>query len=249
MCGIHGILALRDGALPAPAVLSGMGGVTAHRGPDDEGVYRDARILLGMRRLSILDLSGGHQPIANEDESLQVVCNGEIYNYRELTAELEAAGHRFRTRSDTEVLLHLYEEHGDDFVRRLNGMYGFALWDSRRGRLLIGRDRLGIKPVYWLNDGARLLFASEAKAILSVPGVTAEIDPVALQEYLALGYVPGPLSIFRGIRKLPAGCLLICEGGRTEIRRFWEMPSAAAPAPSAEDWGREFLETMEKAVV
>jgi asparagine synthase (glutamine-hydrolysing) len=250
MCGIYGIVALREGALPDPTVLHRMAGVTVHRGPDDEGQYADPGILLGMRRLSILDVEGGHQPIGNEDGTLQVVCNGEIYNFRELTRELQQAGHRFSTRSDTEVLVHLYEEYGDDFVGRLNGMFGFALWDGRRKRLLVGRDRLGIKPLYYREDGSRLAFASEAKAILALPGVSAELDPAGLEEYLGLGYVPGPRSMFRGIRKLLPGSLLACENGSVTVRRFWSV-AAASPVREIpeEEWTGAFLETVERAVV
>src|SRR5262249_34976222 len=161
---IYGIRAL-DGAITIDAeALRRMAEVTVHRGPDDEGEYVEPSVVLGMRRLSILDVAGGHQPIANEDATVHVVCNGEIYNYGELTAALRWAGHRFKTRSAPEVLVHLYEQYGDAFVERLNGMFAFGLWDARRGRLLIGRDRLGIKPVYYRLDGGVLVFASEAKA-------------------------------------------------------------------------------------
>ena len=163
MCGIHGIYRL-DGKAVAPEMLSAMGDVTRHRGPDDEGMHIDASCGIAMRRLSIIDLAGGHQPLSNIDETLWVVCNGEIYNFRELRAELEAKGYRFKTGSDSEVLLHLYDAEGDDFVHRLNGMFDFALWDVRRRRLLIGRDRLGVKPLYVLQDGCQLAFATEAKS-------------------------------------------------------------------------------------
>src|SRR6516162_3070074 len=172
MCGIYGVLQL-DGAPAAAEALHRMGRVTIHRGPDDEGTHVDGPLALGMRRLSIIDLSGGHQPLTNEDGSLWLVANAEIYNYRELRQELTAAGHTFKTASDCETLLHLYEAHGDDFVQRLNGMYAFALWDARRRRLLLGRDRLGVKPLYVSQDANRLIFASEAKAILGVPGIRA----------------------------------------------------------------------------
>src|SRR5437867_11284639 len=144
MCGIHGVLNF-DGASTPPEVLARMGRITRHRGPDDEGMHLDREVALGMRRLSIIDLAGGHQPLSNEDGTLWLVANGEIYNYRELARELETRGHHFKTGSDCETILHLYEEHGDDLVRHLNGMFGFALWDARRQRLLVGRDRLGIK--------------------------------------------------------------------------------------------------------
>lgn len=249
MCGIYGIVTLGRTVRPSANALRRMAAVTVHRGPDDEGEYTDADIALGMRRLSILDLAGGHQPIANEDGTVHVVCNGEIYNYRNLGETLRAAGHRFRTHSDTEVLVHLYEEHGDEFVARLNGMFAFALWDARRRRLLVGRDRLGIKPLYYRDSGAELAFASEAKAILAAEDCGAEVDPVALREYLALGYVPAPRSIFRGIRKLPPASLMVCENGQARISRYWVPVSAPEDSCSEEEWVRAFLDTMERAVL
>ncbi|MCI0345458.1 MAG: asparagine synthetase B, partial [Chloroflexi bacterium] len=162
MCGIYGIVRL-DGQPADAAPLAQMARLTRHRGPDDEGIHHDGPCAIGMRRLSIIDLAGGRQPLANADGTLWLVANGEIYNFRELRRDLERLGHRFRTGSDCETILHLYAEYGDDFVRRLNGMFGFALWDAKRRRLLVGRDRLGIKPLYVLHDGKRLAFASEAK--------------------------------------------------------------------------------------
>ena len=249
MCGIYGVLALRPGGLPEARALRRMAAVTVHRGPDDEGAYADPDVLLGMRRLSIIDVGGGHQPISNENGTLHVICNGEIYNFRELTADLVRAGHTFKTRSDTEVLLHLYEEHGDSFVERVSGMFAFALWDAPRRRLLIGRDRLGIKPLYYREEGRRLLFASEAKAILAASDLPVELDPVALQEYLTLGYPPAPLSMFQGVRKLPAASLMICERGQVTIRRFWTPALAVDDSPSEADWLDAFRATMQRAVV
>lgn len=249
MCGIHGVLSRRGAHLDGADLHRRMGDITRHRGPDDHGYFSDSRVLLGMRRLSIIDVDGGHQPIANEDESIRVVCNGEIYNFREIRSDLTERGHRFRTASDTEVIVHLYEEYGDDFVDHLDGMYGFALWDGRRSRLLIGRDRLGIKPVYYRLDNTQLIFASEAKAILQVPGVQAEFDPAGLSEYLSLGYVPDPLSIFRGIEKLPPASLLICESGGCRIHRYWQLPDEVDEAANEEAWADELLEKIESAVV
>jgi asparagine synthase (glutamine-hydrolysing) len=247
MCGIYGILQL-DGE-PAPVeALRRMGEITIHRGPDDEGMHADGAVAIGMRRLSIIDLAGGHQPLSNEDGSLWLVANGEIYNYRELRQELLAAGHRFKTDSDCETLVHLYEACGDAFVERLNGMFAFALWDARRRRLLLGRDRLGIKPLYVLEDGKRLVFASEAKAILAVPGVRAELDPVALHSYLTLGYVPAPQSIFRGIRKLPAATLLSAEDARVEQRRYWTVPHEVDTTIGAETWIGRVRARLEESV-
>jgi asparagine synthase (glutamine-hydrolysing) len=227
MCGIHGMIVLggpRLGPAELRARLSRMGQATTHRGPDDEGAFvregEGPEVGIGMRRLSIIDLSGGHQPISTADGSMQVVCNGEIYNFRELRTELEGRGHRFKTRSDTEVVLHAYAEWGDAFLDRIDGMFGFAIWDERRRRLLVGRDRLGIKPLYYHLDGDALIFASEAKAILAA-GVRPTLAPEALHPYLSLGYVPAPLSMLGGIRKLPIASMLAVEGGATSIRRYW----------------------------
>ena len=222
--------------------------VTIHRGPDDEGAHADGPLAFGMRRLSIIDLDGGHQPLSNEDGTLWLVANGEIYNYQALRHELATQGHRFKTGSDCETILHLYEQHGDDFVRHLNGMYAFALWDSRRRRLLLGRDRIGVKPIYLCNDGKRLLFASEAKAILAVPGIKAELAPSALSSYLALGYVPAPQSIFTGIRKLPPATMLVAEGGRHDERRFWRVPADIDRIPSEGEWAERVRARLEESV-
>ncbi len=246
MCGIHGILML-DGS-PAPDVLAPMGRITRHRGPDDEGAHADGPLAMGMRRLSIIDVAGGHQPLSNEDGTLWLVANGEIYNYRELSRALTAQGHHLRTRSDCETLLHLYEQHGDDFLANVNGMFAFALWDARRRRFLLGRDRLGVKPLYVWNDGRRLIFASEAKAILSVPGIPTELDEHALASYLALGYVAAPQSMFRGIRKLPPATLLVAEDGRVSERRYWRVPDRVDRTLDEATWVARVREGLEEAV-
>src|SRR5262245_5317444 len=181
MCGIAGVLYADSGRPVEQAVLKAMGDSIAHRGPDAEGFWRGPGVGLVHRRLSIIDLSGGDQPIGNEDGSLQVVFNGEIYNHLELRGWLEGRGHRFRTRSDTEVLVHLYEEDGDALVGRLRGMFAFALWDAGRRRLLLARDRLGIKPLYYCRDAGKLLFGSELKAILAYPGVPRDLDVAAVE--------------------------------------------------------------------
>src|SRR6516162_3012807 len=189
MCGIHGVIDLSlERPVPADA-LERMGELTIHRGPDDSGSYTRPGFAMGMRRLSIIDLGGGHQPIANEEQTTWVVSNGEIYNFRELREELAQAGHTFRTNSDTEVIVHLYAQFGLDFVTRLRGMFGIALWDERLRRLVLVRDRLGKKPLYVCRAGDRLYFASEMKSILGVSGLARRLDLAALEQYLALGYV------------------------------------------------------------
>ena len=248
MCGIYGIVGLTEPVRHDATVLSRMGASIIHRGPDDQGAYRDAQILLGMRRLSIIDVSGGHQPITNEDGSLVVVCNGEIYNFRELRTELERAGHRFATHSDTEVIVHLYEEVGDRFLERLEGMFGLALWDRTRRRLIVARDPLGIKPVYFRATPRELAFASEAKALLQIPGVQARIDSDSLTQYLALGYVSEPQSMFEGIRKLPPGTALVVADGRYEERRYWRLDPAVDSTQTAERWTERLRAELERSV-
>ncbi len=194
-----------------------------HRGPDDEGYHVEDGIALGMRRLSIVDLAGGHQPLSNEDGTIHVVCNGEIYNHAELRVELEARGHTLATQSDVEVIAHLYEEHGDRCVERLNGMFGFALWDSKRRRLLVARDRLGIKPLYYTRAKGRLLVASEIKVLLADPTVPRRVNVSGLNHYLHYLYVPGPETMFEGIFKLPPGHLMVCDDNGTDTRRWWDV--------------------------
>ncbi len=235
MCGIYGIFQL-DGVSADPGLMPAMGRVIVHRGPDDEGNHVDGPCAIGMRRLSIIDLAGGHQPLSNGDGTLWLVCNGEIYNFRELRSELESLGHRFKTASDSEVILHSYAQYGDEFIHRLNGMFAFALWDARRRRLIVGRDRLGIKPVYLFRDARRFAFASEAKALLKLPGISAEIDPAALHSYLNLGYVAAPLSIFRGISKLPPASMVVIEDGRIEERRYWRVSGVMDRGMPEREW-------------
>ncbi len=198
-----------------------------HRGPDAHGCYVNGPVGLGSRRLSIIDVDGGRMPIANEDETVWVVYNGEIYNYPSLRERLERAGHHFATNTDTETIVHLYEEEGDDFVRHLNGMFALALWDQRKRRLVLARDHLGIKPLFYAVTDDRLVFGSEIKALLA-DGVDREIDPIALHDYLSLNYVPGPRTMFAGVRKLPAGHLLTveAESGAVSVREYWDMPPA-----------------------
>jgi len=206
-----------------PAALSAMTAALAHRGPDDQGFHQAPGIALGVRRLSIIDVPGGHQPIGNEDGSVTVGFNGEIYNHRTLRARLEGQGHRFRSNSDTEALVHLYEEYGDALVHLLQGMFAFALWDTTRRRLLLARDRLGIKPLYYVETKDGLVFASEAKALFEHSDVRPQINLDALDLYLSLRYVPGPDTLFRGVKKLAPGHTAVFENRRLTIHRYWEL--------------------------
>ena len=245
MCGICGKLHF-DPARPAdPALLERMNDRLAHRGPDGSGAYVSGPVALGHRRLAIIDLHTGDQPIGNEDGQVQVVFNGEIYNHRALRADLERRGHRFRTDTDTEVIVHLYEEMGDDCVTRFEGMFAFALWDARRRRLLLARDRLGIKPLYWTDTGRSLLFASELKSLLVDPEVRVGLDPQALAAFLKHYYLPGDHTLIEGIHKLRPGHVLTVEGGRVEMRRYWDLsfrePDHPVPFEAAADELRELL--------
>ncbi len=247
MCGILGFAFLGSKS-PNRDVVRRMLAAIEHRGPDDEGIYLDSKVVLAMRRLSIIDVEGGHQPISNQDGSLWVVCNGEIYNFLELRAEMLRKKHVFKTSSDCEVLIHLYAEYGDAFVEHLNGMYAFALWDTRRQRLLIGRDRLGVKPLYYLFNHERLVFASELKALLRAPGVSVSLDSSAVEAYLSLGYVPAPLTPIEGIRKLPPASMLIVEKGQVAIHRYWHMPTSVDLGRNEAEWVDAVREKLERAV-
>lgn len=234
MCGIVGF-AGRHSTPGASRLLRAMNDALVHRGPDDAGQYLSTErpmpnassgpeVGLAMRRLSIIDLSTGHQPIPNEDETVWIVFNGEIYNHRELRADLERRGHRFRTHSDTEAILHAYEEYGAECVTRLRGMFGFAIWDEPRQRLFLARDHVGIKPLFWTQVGGRLLFASEIKALLRDPGVARSVDPDSLHHYLTYLYVPAPRTMFAGISQLPPGHRLFWERGEIRIDEYWAGP-------------------------
>lgn len=249
MCGICGIFLLDSDASVDRALLGRMNRTMEHRGPDDEGYHVDGAIGLAMRRLSIIDLDGGRQPIANEDESLWIVYNGEIYNHPELMSELVSRGHRFRTRTDTEVILHLYEEMGDACVNRLNGMFAFAIWDSSNQRLFLARDRLGIKPLFYsFQPRKHLIFASEMKAVLEAP-VSREPDYQALYDYLSLMYVPTPATAFQAIRKLPPGNTLSCTRERMEIKQYWDIPLPDAGDEVREkNYEEEILDVMVNAI-
>ncbi|MFO1431863.1 MAG: asparagine synthase (glutamine-hydrolyzing) [Candidatus Competibacteraceae bacterium] len=247
MCGICGFFGESAGI--ADATLERMNQTLVRRGPDEGGTFQDSKVGLAMRRLSIIDLDGGHQPISNEDRTVWVVYNGEIYNYRELRARLEQRGHRFQTRTDTEVLVHLYEEYGDDLVHHLRGMFAFALWDKRRSRGLLVRDRLGIKPLFYAQVGDALLFGSEIKAILAAGRVERELDYQALDAFIAFTYIPAPLTVYKAIRKLEPGHLLVFQAGQVEKRCYWDLDFARPDTTSGEQaWLERFEEAIEEAV-
>jgi asparagine synthase (glutamine-hydrolysing) len=247
MCGIYGIHQL-DRHPADPGLMRRMGRITLHRGPDDEGSHIDGSCAIGMRRLAIIDLDGGHQPLSNANGTLWLVCNGEIYNFRELRTELAKCGHVFKTRSDSEVLIHAYAEYGDRFVERLNGMFAFALWDAARKRLLIGRDRLGVKPLYVYRDAHRIAFASEAKALLALPGVRPAVDRTALHAYLNLGYVPAPHSMFEGIAKLQPARVLTIDAGTVSERTYWTLPQEVDHRTKEPEWIERVRERLECSV-
>jgi len=221
MCGICGVFD-SSGLAINPAILANMTSAMRHRGPDGEGQFVAGEVGLGHRRLSIIDLGGGGQPIGNEDDSIQVVFNGEIYNFVELRKELEKDGHRFKTNSDTEVIVHAYEQWGSACVKRFNGMFAFALWDSRKRELFLARDHLGIKPLYYVMIGTRLLFASEIKSLLQHPECPREVDEEALAELFTFRYVPSPKTLFKRIMKLPPAHLMIASRIGIRIERFWD---------------------------
>jgi asparagine synthase (glutamine-hydrolysing) len=221
MCGIVGMVGPGAGA---EAELARMCDAIRHRGPDDWGTFAEEGVGLGMRRLSIIDLAGGHQPIANEDGSVQLILNGEIYNHEALRRELVARGHSFRTRTDTEVLVHLYEDEGERMLQRLRGMFAFALWDRRRRRLFVARDHFGQKPLFYTERAGRLTFASEIKALLAADPSLATLSPFALDQYLTLRFVQPPDTFFERIRALPPAHFLVHEAGTTRIERYWDLP-------------------------
>jgi asparagine synthase (glutamine-hydrolysing) len=227
VCGIAGIVDLDGLSEPDKLSVSEMVRVVRHRGPDDQGTYGDGAAVLGHARLSIIDLSAaGRQPMANEDETVWITFNGEIYNFLELRAELIAKGHRFRTRTDTETIIHLYEEEGDRCVERLRGMFAFGIWDVSRQRLFLARDRLGIKPLYYGLHRGKLIFGSEIKSLLQVPDWPRDIDHQALLDFLTFSWIPTPKSIFRSIRKLPPGYVAVFGTGGFRVRQYWDFDDA-----------------------
>jgi asparagine synthase (glutamine-hydrolysing) len=229
MCGIAGITSVDR---PDAGLVRRMCDTLVHRGPDGSGFHDGDRATLGMRRLAIIDVAGSQQPVYNEDRTVAAVFNGEIYNFRELREELHRRGHRFASNGDSECLVHLYEDYGDDLVHHLRGMFAFAIWDAAARRLLLARDRVGKKPLYWREDGASLAFGSELKALLADPAMTPRIDPVALHHYLTYQYVPAPWSIYEGIQKLPPGHLLAWQDGVVKVSRYWRLDCTQRPVTS-----------------
>jgi asparagine synthase (glutamine-hydrolysing) len=250
MCGIAGVLYRDRNREISRDTLSLMTRGIGHRGPDDHGAFVAPGVALLHTRLSIVDLAGGHQPISNEDGSIHLVYNGEVYNFAALRERLIARGHTLRTASDTETLVHLYEDHGDALVTRLRGMYAFALWDGRERRLLLARDRVGIKPLYLYRDAEKVIFASEIKAILAHPDVDDAVSPVAIEDYLAYGFIPGPQSIFRRIEKLqPASVVSLTAADlEAEQRRYWHLGITPDERPSAEEWTERLTAKIDETV-
>jgi asparagine synthase (glutamine-hydrolysing) len=247
MCGIAGWYGSRR-SRDDRSLLKNMLSALIHRGPDDQGEYLEGPVALGSRRLSIIDVEGGHQPIANEDGTVWVVLNGEIYNFKELRHELEAKGHVFATRSDTEVIVHGYEEWGDECVARLNGIFGFAIWDAPRHRLLLARDHFGVKPLYYYDDGQRLVFASEIKALIVDPDTPRRVDLEALDLYLTFRFVPSPRTMFAHIRKLAPGHFLIRDESGCKVERYFRKPSPTNYQRTETEWIDLLGERLELAV-
>jgi asparagine synthase (glutamine-hydrolysing) len=248
MCGICGIYHYGNDGPVSEATLRRMTDVIAHRGPDDDGFYLNGRVGLGHRRLSIIDVAGGHQPIFNEDGTVAIIFNGEVYNYRELAALVEARGHQLRTRSDTETIVHLYEEFGAQCVAMLRGMFAFALWDERRRVLLLARDRLGKKPLYYADGDGRLVFGSELKSLLENPQVPRALDPEALADYFSFQYIPAPKTVFRRVRKLrPAHYLIVTPRGARE-QEYWDIDFSRTEERGEEEWCELLLAAYREAV-
>jgi asparagine synthase (glutamine-hydrolysing) len=251
MCGICGYATV-DPAEPGDRrMLESMTATLAHRGPDDQGIMTGPGIGLGVKRLAIVDPVGGQQPLRSEDGAVTLICNGEIYNAPELRARLQGAGHRFATLSDAEVIVHLYESCGVDLLPALRGMFAFALWDERRRRLLLARDRLGIKPLHYAHTAQGILFASEYKAILATGKIAARIDRQAVADLFAIGWVPGPRTMAEGIRRLAPGHLMLWSAGESELRRWWEprfLPVEEMPVRSGARWAEELLAKLEETV-
>ena len=254
MCGIAGFVDLFDAGTPRDAedravILDRMCRIITHRGPDDQGVLLKEGVALGMRRLSIIDLAGGHQPMSGEDDSVTLVFNGEIYNFQELQPNLEARGHRFQTHSDTEVIVHAYEEFGAACLKDLRGMFAFAIWDEKARALFLARDRAGKKPLYYtVTPKGTLVFGSELKSLLEHPDVEREIDPQAIDAYFTLGYVPDPLCIFRDVHKLPPGHYLTFKNGQVTVEQYWDFNLEPGKARSEDEYLEELRALLDESV-
>ena len=247
MCGIYGILNFNKGPVDQD-VLKAMSDVLKHRGPDDEGIYINANVGLGHRRLAIIDLDTGHQPMHNEDKTISIVFNGEIYNFKDLKQDLEKKGHRFSTKSDAEVIIHLYEDYGTGCLKYLRGMFAFALWDGKKEKLFLARDRLGQKPLCYTEKNNQFIFASEIKAVLKVPGIQKKVNLEAMHHYLTYQYVPSPSTMFEGIKKLPPAHFLVWEKGKITIARYWELDFQTKVNMAQEDYERHIFNLLEESV-
>src|SRR5271167_2798723 len=249
MCGICGKLMFGGEATVSPALVKAMADTIYHRGPDDEGYFVSGPIGLGFRRLAIIDLQSGHQPVSNEDGTVQIIFNGEIYNYQELRTFLLSKGHVFSTQTDTEVIVHLYEEMGPQCLEKLRGMFAFAIWDESAKSLFLARDRVGIKPLYYSLTDTSLVFGSEIKAILEDPSVSREIDPEIVDRFLTFLYLPGEDTLLKSIRKLAPGTYLLAKNGRAEIRQYWDLRfSKPAIKPNLQETEAELLDLLANTV-
>src|SRR6516225_1760652 len=248
MCGICGIFNFRDREPVARDVLKLATDAMAHRGPDDEGFHLDGELGLGNRRLSIIDLPGGHQPLSNEDGTIWITFNGEIYNYRELRIGLESRGHRCRTSTDTEAIVHLYEDHELGCLDHLRGMFAFAVWDSRRRRLLLARDRLGIKPLFYRLEPHRLLFASELRALRTLASTAFEVDPQSVYDFFGFRYIPAPRTLYRGVEKLLPGHLMVADAKGARTSAYWDIPGEEDASRGAGEWAEAVMELLRESL-
>ncbi len=248
MCGICGVLSILNNTISLDEIVRQMNSALIHRGPDDEGYFFDENIAFGHRRLSIIDLSTGHQPISNEDESIWIVFNGEIYNFQTLRKQLEDAGHRFSTNTDTEVIVHCYEQYGEECVKYFRGMFAFAIWDKRHKKLMLARDRVGKKPLFYAEVDGKFLFASELQAFFKLPWIPREVDHQAIDLYLSYGYIPAPFTAFKGIKKLPIASYLVLQDGKIKVERYWNLEYLPKLTISEEDACEHTMELLKEAV-
>jgi asparagine synthase (glutamine-hydrolysing) len=248
MCGVAGVFNFGTGVPADPAALARATSAMAHRGPDDEGFHFDGELGLGNRRLSIIDLPGGHQPISNEDGTVWITFNGEIYNYRDLRPESEARGHQFRTASDTETIVHLYEDFGAGCLERLRGMFAFALWDGRERRLLLARDRLGVKPLFYRLEAGRLTFASELRALAELSERKLEVDPQAIYDFFGFRYVPAPGTFYKGVQKLLPGHYLLADQSGARTVAWWDVPPEEEGSGTAQVYAEQVIELLRESV-